>query len=156
VRKIAWIVVAALLVVAGCGSEAAVEVDGAWARTSPRMADAGAIYMEITAREGDRLMAASVDPSIAGTVEIHETVVMEMDDGSGGEPAEGMGAMMMQQVDGIDLPAGAAVALEPGGLHIMLLDIPAPLETGDRFIATLMFESAGEVTVEVEVRENAP
>ncbi|MCU0274542.1 MAG: copper chaperone PCu(A)C, partial [Acidimicrobiales bacterium] len=64
--------------------------------------------------------------------------------------------MTMRPVDGIDLPAGEAVALEPGGLHVMLLDLPAPLEIGQTYELTLTFEQAGEQTVTVEVREEAP
>jgi copper(I)-binding protein len=140
-----------VLVVAACGGDdEGLDVEGAWARTSPRMADAGAVYMEITSGEGDRLLAAAVDASIAGTVQIHETV---MDDSMG---EEGMGAMTMQQVPAIDLPPGETISLEPGGLHIMLLDLAAPLETGDTFEVTLTFENGGEKSYEVEVREEAP
>ena len=46
--------------------------------------------------------------------------------------------------------------LEPGGYHIMLLDISTPLELGETFDVTLTFENAGEQVVEVEVREEAP
>jgi copper(I)-binding protein len=137
------------------GEAAAVEVTGAWSRNSPMMSEAGAAYMTITSAVDDRLVGASVDPSVAGTVEIHETVMAE------GEMAEGEmgdmgGEMTMRPVDGIDLPAGEAVALEPGGLHIMLLDLPAPLEIGQTYELTLTFEQAGEQTVTVEVREEAP
>ena len=66
---------------------------------------------------------------------------------------EGMGMMMMQEVEAIELPAGESVALEPGGLHVMLIDIAQPLEIGQKFDLTLNFEKFGEKVVEVEVRE---
>ena len=116
------------------------------------MADAGAVYLDITSTEADRLVAASVDSSIAGVVEIHETVVAEMGD-DGGEGQEGMGAMRMQQVGAIELPAGETVSLRPGGLHIMLMGLAAPLEVGQTFDVVLTFEEAGEVVVSVEVRD---
>lgn len=139
------------VVVAGCGGTESLEVDGVWARTSPRMADAGAVYLQMTAADGDRLVGASVDASVAAMVQIHETVMAEMDDGS-----EGMGVMAMQEVGGIDLPAGVTVALEPGGFHIMLMNLGAPLEDGQTFDITLTFETAGDKTYEVEVRDDAP
>ena len=60
--------------------------------------------------------------------------------------------MRMRQVDAIDLPAGQAVELKPGGLHIMLMDLKAPLKAGDTVPLTLRFEKAGEHTVQVPVR----
>ena len=141
--------IALAMVASGCGGDGGVEVDGVWARTSPRTADAGAIYLQITSPDTDRLIGASVDPSVAGTVQIHETVMAE---GEG----EGMGAMTMQEVGIIDLPAGETISLEPGGYHIMLMGLPALFEMGQTFEVTLTFETAGSKTYEVEVRDDAP
>jgi len=68
----------------------------------------------------------------------------------GGGMAEGM---VMQPVDSVELPAGETVALEPGGYHIMLLQLAEPLVAGDTFDVTLTFEYAPEQTVTVEVRD---
>jgi copper(I)-binding protein len=143
------------LVVAACGGDG-LTVDGAWARPSPAMANAGAIYMDITSPDADRLIGASVEASIAGTVEIHETTMADM--GGGDDTADGEmgGAMVMREVGEVALPAGDTVSLEPGGLHIMLLDLPQPLEEGQTFEVTLDFEDAGTMTVDVEVRSEAP
>jgi len=138
------------LAAAGCGGDDGVSVEGAWARSSPMMASAGAAYMNLTAGDADRLIGASVDSSIAGRVEIHETSMME-----GGE-GEMEGQMMMREVGEIALPAGETVSLRPGGLHIMLLQLPEPLTVGQTFELTLDFENAGEQVVEIEVREEAP
>jgi copper(I)-binding protein len=64
--------------------------------------------------------------------------------------------MTMQEVDRVDLPAGTAVALQPGGYHIMLLGLAEPLTLGETIEVTLQFENAGEQTVEVPVRDTAP
>jgi copper(I)-binding protein len=156
------LLVALGLIAAGCGGDSGVSVDKPWARSSPMMANAGAIYMELSSSDGDRLMGASVGASIAGTVEIHETTMVEheMDDDAMDDDHEEdghmPGAMMMQEVGEIDLPAGTMVALAPGGYHIMLLDIASPLEVGQMIELTLTFQNAGEKMVEVEVREEAP
>ncbi|QGG95880.1 copper chaperone PCu(A)C [Actinomarinicola tropica] len=120
-----------------------VTVEDAWARTSPMMAANGAAYMRITSPVDDRLVAASVSPDVAMTTEVHETSMS--DDGSG--------EMMMQEVDGIDLPAGETVALEPGGYHVMLMGLTEPLEVGGEIEITLELESGGTVTVTAEVRD---
>jgi copper(I)-binding protein len=143
-----------------------IEVTGAWARTSPAMATAGAAYLEITneTETDDALVSASVDPSVAATVELHETSMAggDMDGGDadmgGDEGMDGGDAPMMQMrpVDEIPVPAGATVALEPGGLHVMMLDLAEPLEIGSTIELTLTFEQAGEVVVTAEVRDSAP
>ena len=152
VRRLIVLVAVAGLMATGCGGDEDVSVEQPWARNSPMMSSAGAVYMDIEAAADDRLNAASVDPGIAGKVEIHETAMLE-------EPTEDDsmgGAMTMREVGEIPLPAGTTVSLEPGGYHIMLLDIATPLEIGQRFDVTLAFENAGDKVVEVEVREEAP
>ena len=169
VRRLTLLLAVLGLIAAGCGGDGGVSVDKPWARNSPMMASAGAIYMDLESGEDDRLIGASVDNSIAGKVEIHETAMMDDsmsddsmgDDSMGGDDAMGEdghmdGAMTMREVGEIALPAGTTVNLEPGGYHIMLLDITTPLELGQKFDVTLTFEQAGEKVVEVEVREEAP
>ena len=162
---------------------AGVTVSDAWARPGPMATGAGAVYMELTSAEGDALIGASVDPSVAGEAQIHETTssgdmdmtddtmdemsddmgemaddemsddMGEMSDDTTGDMDMGDGAMSMQEVDSIPLPAGETVSLEPGGYHIMLLELAEPLEDGTTFELTLMFEEAGEQTVTVTVGE---
>jgi len=154
-RKVGWSagIVALMVVVAACGGgSAGVEVEGVWARISPAMADAGVIYLQMTSGDDDRLLGVSVDPSIAAAAQVHETVVADPMGGDG----DGMGAMMMQEVGTIDLPAGETVALLPGGLHIMLLGLGSPLESGQTFDVTLVFENAGEQIYRVVVGDSAP
>ncbi len=65
--------------------------------------------------------------------------------------------MQMREVaGGIPLPAGAEVSFQPGGYHVMLLELPRQLKGGEQFPLTLRFEKAGELTVEVPVRHMAP
>ena len=154
-------------------SESDLSIDGAWARTSPAMTTAGAVYMEIT-NDGDAddaLVDVAVDASVAARAELHETAVAEDDategdddmgsdagNGMGGDDDNGpMGGMMtMQEVDEIPVPAGETAVLEPGGYHVMLLELAAPLEVGSTIEVTLTFETAGDVVVEAEVRDTAP
>jgi periplasmic copper chaperone A len=141
----------------------AVAFNGQWARTSPMMATLGAVYVTITSPVDDMLIGGSVDAAVAGALEIHETFVMGSDTTAmgGGEmgsdtTAMGGGEMGMRPVDSIALPAGTAVELKPGGYHIMLIDLVAPLEVGDTIKVTLTFEQAGEITIDVPVLDEAP
>lgn len=56
-----------------------------------------------------------------------------------------------EALDGILLPPGVETVLEPGGLHVLLHRLEAPLEEGDTLPLTLVFEPQGPVEVEVQV-----
>lgn len=159
----------------GSTAEQELQIADVWARQSPMGTTAGAIYLELTSPVDDELIAASVPTSVAGTTEIHETTIGDeplggeddmgddaVDDGAGmgegdmgGEDlgGEGMGSMTMREIGSLELPAGETVVLEPGGYHVMLLDLVEPLEIGQTIDLTLTFEQAGERTVVAEVRE---
>jgi copper(I)-binding protein len=158
-----WLAVVAAvlaLVAAGCGDDSddtgGVEVSGAWSRTSPMVADAGAVYMDLEAGETTAVVAASVSDEVAAEVELHETAAMDASDMDDSDMDDSDMAMTMRPVERIELPAGETVSLAPGGLHIMLLGLVEPLEVGDEFDVTLSLESGDELVVAVEVRDEAP
>ena len=156
-------------------------ITGQWARTSPAATTMGAAYMTITSPIDDVLLGASVDASIAESVELHEMVMasddMTMEEGDmdhssmsddtmasmsddtmgNGDMGDDMsGEMTMQQVMEIALPAGTPVELKPGGYHVMFIGLVNPLQTGDTIELTLTFKNAGEITISVPVLEEAP
>jgi copper(I)-binding protein len=140
----------AVLLLAACtssGSSAttstgSMRVDDAWARASMGMDRAGAAYLAVTNETGlaDALIGAR--SSAAATVELHQT------------SAGASGQMAMHPVARIDLPAGARVALEPGGLHIMLIGLTADLVAGQDVELTLDFEHAPDLVVKAPVKAN--
>lgn len=126
-------------------AQPAIEVTELRARATPGLENENsAAYAKITNRgtEVDRLVGASVDASVAGTVELH-TTVKEGD------------MMRMQQVDGWDIAPGETLGLAPGGNHVMILGLADQFEVGEQFTLTLIFEQAGEIQVEVPVMEIA-
>lgn len=128
---------------AGCqpqGPAAGLTVTGAWVRNSPMAERAGAAYFVIqnSGTQADRLLAVRSD--IAATIELHETKDMS-------------GMMQMSPVAAIEVPAGGSVALEPGGLHVMLLDLTRTLAAGEKVTLTLDFETEADLVVEAEVRD---
>ncbi|MDJ0961523.1 MAG: copper chaperone PCu(A)C [Acidimicrobiia bacterium] len=135
------LVIVMALIAASCGGDGGIEIDDPWARSSARMQNAGAVYMTITADDGDTLTGVAVDSSVAMMAELHETQMSDE------------GTMAMQEVPNMAVPADGELNLEPGGFHIMLMQLAEPLESGDTFPVTLTFENAGEVVVDVEVRE---
>lgn len=109
-----------------------------WARATPPGATVGAAYVSISASKAgaDTLIAARA--AVAGRVEIH---THKHEDG----------IMKMQQIERLPVAAGTSVVLKPSGDHIMLMDLKKPLVEGDLLAMTLVFEKAGEITVEATV-----
>ncbi len=114
------------------------EVDNAWARATPGKSATGAAYVTIKSPTADKLVAASTP--VAKEAQLH---TMEM---------SGM-VMKMRPIASIDIPAGQAVTLAPGGMHIMLMGLAKPLKTGQTFPLTLTFDKAGSRTVNVAVEK---
>lgn len=143
--KRAFALIAAMAIgITACGGDdsGGIEIDDPWARTSATVQNAGAAYMTLTAGDtADTLVGVSVDSSVAGMAQLHESVT----------GADGM--MMMRAVPSIEVPANASVSLEPGGYHVMLMNLAEPLVAGAEFDLTLEFEGAGDVVVTVTVRD---
>lgn len=107
-------------------AQAQTRVQDAWVRgTVPQQRATGA-FMQLSSTAGGKLV--SVSTPAAGVVEIHE---MKMDGST----------MQMRPVPSLDLPAGQVVALKPGGYHVMLLDLKAPLNSGDTVVLNLVVEA---------------
>jgi copper(I)-binding protein len=93
--------------------------------------------MRLTASEATRPVGAA-SPA-AGVTEVHE-MKMEGD------------VMKMRAVTGLDLPAGQAVELKPGGYHVMLMDLKAPLAKGSTVPVTLTFKNAQGAESKLELQ----
>lgn len=134
---------AALLIACAAmpASAANISVSDAWARaTMPGQKVSGA-YMQIQSDTDARLVG--VTSTAVPRVEVHE---MKMDGG----------VMRMRELEAIDLPKGKTVSLEPGGLHIMLMNLSQPIAAGDVIPLTLTVESGGKrQTVEVNAEARA-
>lgn len=117
----------------------AIEIDHPWSRATPAGAKVGAGYavLKNSGAAADRLV--SVSAPFAGRAEIHEMAVKD-------------GVMTMRPLpDGIAIPPGGSVALQPGSYHIMFMDLKAPLTAGALVDGTLVFEKAGAVPVRFKV-----
>jgi len=117
-----------------------VRVGDVWARASLPGKPTSAAYFTLSNRGGpDELVGVTVSQA---TAEIHSTSM----DG---------GIMRMRKLDSLPLPAASTVKLEPGGAHVMLMDLRQPLEPGGRIEITLRFEKSPERKVEGEIRSHS-
>ena len=113
------------------------QIDHPWARASAGAAKNGAAYLTITG-QGQRDRLTGVSTPAAATAELHESM-------------SDMGTMKMRPLPGITLDPGKPVTLAPGGFHVMLMGLKAPLKAGDTFPLTLQFEHAPPLTVTIAV-----
>lgn len=120
-----------------------ITVESAWGRPSPKIAQAGAFYMLIRNSGGVADKLTTAKSGSCGTVELHESYHM----------ADGTMGMRMVTGGVIDIPANGQVELKVGGLHIMCIEKKVDLATGVKIPLTLVFEKAGQMNVEVTIRE---
>jgi len=129
----------AMLLLASCGGQGApdIELSNAWARPTIGQTPA-AVYVTIDNKGGsaDRLTGASTDHAAMAMVHQNEVV---------------NGVARMRMAGEINVPAGDRIEMVPGGTHIMLEGLRAPLKTGDRFDLVLRFKESGDKTVKVAV-----
>ena len=118
---------AALL--AATAAQAEVTVSEPWARATVAGQTASGAFLTLKSSTGGKLLA--VRSPVAEHVEVHE---MAMTDG----------VMKMREVKSVDLPAGKDVALAPGGHHIMLMGLKAPLKPDAPVPLTLTIEEGGQ------------
>jgi periplasmic copper chaperone A len=107
------------------------EISDPWSRATPKGSSVAAGYMTIK---------NSGSSDVAPKFEVHE---MKMEDGI---------AKMRPVKGGLEIKPGETVELKPGSLHVMFVGVKKPLSAGERFKATLVFEKAGSVNVDYDVR----
>lgn len=132
-----WLAGAILLATVVSCSGGAEPIEVVDARLGEPTGPNAALYFTASGGGGpDRLVGARA--TVAAEIKIHETTVDED------------GTMSMRPVDGLDLPADGELVLEPGGYHLMLMDVDR-LEAGDEVEVTLIWENSGELTIPVDV-----
>ncbi len=118
--------------------KAAIDPTDAWVRATPGGAQNAAVYLHIVnaGKDDDTLNGAQTDN--ARHASIHTTAM-----------AGGMA--QMRSAAALPIPRASTVTLAPGGTHIMLEGLKAPLREGESFIMTLTFAKAGKISTTVKV-----
>ena len=109
-----------------------------WVRGTVAQQTATGLFVQLTSAQGGRLVAAS--SPVATAVEVHEMAM------------NGNVMTMRALPDGLPLPAGKAVALKPGGHHLMLLGLKQALKAGDTVTVTLVIEGADKKRETLEIK----
>jgi len=144
-RASALVAVAAVL--SACGSSTVTTTSAApaitardpWVKTAASGMTAAFVTLENSSSSADVLVSAST--SAAGMVQLHEMVMQD-------------GQMVMQEKkDGIAVPAQGTAVLEPGGNHIMLMELTGPIKVGEKVAITLTFKSGTTLQIEAAARD---
>lgn len=135
----------AALLLASCGKSAApdIQTSNAWARETVAGQTATAAYMTIANKGSgdDRLVSVTAsEPAMA---------MLHSSENSGGV------ARMRPMESGVAIPSGATIELKPGGSHVMVTGLAAPLRPGQSLKLRLQFEKSGERPVDVRIASAA-
>ncbi|WP_369723405.1 copper chaperone PCu(A)C [Bradyrhizobium sp. LLZ17] len=115
-------------------------ISQAWSRATPSGAKVAGGYLTIENKgtAPDKLLSVSAE--IAGKADLHEMTTEN-------------GVMKMRPLDkGLVIEPGKTVKFAPGGYHLMLQELKAPLKQGDKVPVTLEFERAGKIAVSLDVQ----
>lgn len=132
------VILASLLALSATAALAQVEVKDPWVRATVQQQKTTGAFMQLTAIQDARLV--EIRSPAADTVEIHQMSMAN-------------NIMRMRAVPELELPAGKAVDLKPGGYHIMLINLKQQVKDGDLVPVTLVFESNDKKrqTIELQV-----
>ncbi len=130
---------AAVIALSSLPAFAEIVISDSYARSASPHAKTGAAFMQIenTGPEADRLIDARSDA--AKRVELHTHII-----------TDGV-AQMVHVEEGFALEPGQTVSLQRGGKHVMLMGLNGPFVHGETVTITLVFEQAGEITIEVPI-----
>lgn len=119
---------------------AALQVADPYVRVLPPGSPNTAAFMQLTNDGSAELALVAVETDVAARAELHTHQLVD-------------GVAQMRQVAQIALPAGQTVSLQPGGLHIMLLDLKAPLKADEQVALTLILSDGSRHPVTAIARE---
>lgn len=114
-------------------------IEHPWSRATPPGTPTGGGFMTVhnKGNEADVLLGGHSD--FTQSISVHQT---KMEDST---------MKMLPLHDGLEIPAGGSVSLEPGSYHLMLMGLETPLVEGERRSITLEFEKAGSIDVDLAV-----
>ena len=143
-RTMAWAAAMALalpLAIAASASARAdrIVVENAWSRASIGTGRPGAAYMEIRNVSEEPVGLIGLETDLAENAQIHRTSMS----------ADGVSSMA--SAGEVEIAPGATVALEPGGLHAMLMRLKRPMNRGESFVLMILLSDGDGVAVEVPI-----
>ncbi|SFJ27767.1 copper chaperone PCu(A)C [Albimonas pacifica] len=116
-----------------------VVVEDPWSRASIGTSRPGVAYMTLRNTGAEPVVVTGLRTDLAMTPMIHATTT------------DAQGVTRMSHMEEMEIAAGEAVALEPGGMHIMLMDLQRPMVEGESYTLSVIFADGTEASVEVPI-----
>ena len=126
-----------------CPVAGAVAIEGAWIRAQEDQGAMSAAYFTLCNGGTQAVSVTGIAASVAGMVEAHETIT---------DPS---GRKMMRPLEGLTIAPGERVILQPGGSHLMLMDLTAPIAAGDSATITIRLSDGSSVSAEAVAKSPA-
>ena len=143
--KLSFLIFVIFFLMTACSS-VQLKIKDSWARPA-RTGENSAAYFTIRNQTFVKDKLLSAGSGIADAVEIHKTMAMPSAGDNSSQP------MQMVPQESVEIGVLANVNFEPGGLHIMFINLNQDLKIGDTFELILNFEKAGEIKIEVPVKQ---
>ena len=118
---------------------ATLESDDLWLRQSIPGAENGAGFGTLRNTSDEYIVIVAAYSDAAADVELHRHIHRD-------------GQMAMEQIEALSVPAGTEVRLQPGGYHLMLMQLHAPLEPGQEYQVTLRLNNDERFEFKVPVK----
>ena len=116
-----------------------VVIEDAWSRASIGTRRPGVAYMTLRNTGAEPVVLSGLRTDLAMMPMIHATTT------------DAQGVTRMSHMEAVEIPAGETVALEPGGLHVMLMDLQRPMVEGESYTLSVIFADGTETTVDVPI-----
>lgn len=121
---------------------AGIEIVNAWIAEAPPVSTVNAAYMKIINTTSADISVLSIACDNYSSAEFHRTVHSD-------------GMARMRHLDDLNIPAGSALALEPGDYHIMLFNPVRALHSGDESQCTLKLDDGRSLAIELAVKKSS-
>lgn len=130
-----------LLLLSACSNlSGTLTINDAWIRPALK-GENGAVYFVIENGTNINEKLVSVNTQIAEDAQVDMTMINDQS------------VMSMEMQESVEIPSGSEIIFKSGGLHVMLVNLNQDLQVGDTFIINLEFENAGQISIEVTVKE---
>ncbi|MEL6300885.1 MAG: copper chaperone PCu(A)C [Pseudomonadota bacterium] len=137
------VLLTALLLMAGCTPDTPASVSDAWVRLPAPGSSNSAAYMTINNHASTDLVLTEVRSSKFERIEIHRTQMVA-------------GVMQMRMIPELSIPPSGQLELQPGGLHLMLMEPTSPITEGERIPLTLLSNGEPVLELNLTVSRQAP
>lgn len=138
IRRTGTLIFLCILLVGCSVPNGVIEIRDAWIRPADAGMNTAAYFVIENHGTADRLL--EVGTTVAERTEIHRSI------------EDDTGVMRMEKQDAVMLPGGQSVTFEPGGLHIMFVELKRDLHLDDQVQLRLRFEQQGEMTIDVPIK----